>query len=50
VLVGGSGGWQVAQTNAWDELGVDCVVAGRAESAETMRLFERAIGGEPLQR
>jgi radical SAM superfamily enzyme YgiQ (UPF0313 family) len=50
VLVGGSGGWQITQTNAWDELGVDCVVDGRAESAETMALFERAIRGEVLPR
>ena len=50
VLVGGSGGWQITQTNAWDELGVDCVVEGRAESPETMSLFERAIAGEPLPR
>jgi radical SAM superfamily enzyme YgiQ (UPF0313 family) len=50
VLVGGSGGWQITQTNAWDELGVDCVVEGRSESAETMKLFERAIKGEELPR
>ena len=50
VLVGGSGGWQIAQTNAWDELGVDCVVEGRAESAETLALFDRAIRGESLPR
>src|SRR5499427_11075363 len=25
VLVGGSGGWQISQNNAWDELGVDCI-------------------------
>jgi radical SAM superfamily enzyme YgiQ (UPF0313 family) len=50
VLVGGSGGWQITQTNAWDELGIDCVVEGRAESPETMRLFERAMAGEALPR
>jgi radical SAM superfamily enzyme YgiQ (UPF0313 family) len=50
VLVGGSGGWQLTQTNVCDELGVDCVVEGRAESAETIALFERAIKGEPLPR
>src|SRR5262245_7649414 len=50
VLVGGSGGWQITQTNSWDELGVDCVVEGRAESAETIALFDRAIGGQPLPR
>ncbi|PYR51803.1 MAG: hypothetical protein DMF89_04660 [Acidobacteria bacterium] len=50
VIVGGSGGWQITQTNAWDQLGVDCVVDGRSESAETMNLFEQAIRGETLPR
>jgi radical SAM superfamily enzyme YgiQ (UPF0313 family) len=50
VLVGGSGGWQITQNNAWDDLGVDCVVEGRSESADTMALFDRAIRGEALPR
>jgi radical SAM superfamily enzyme YgiQ (UPF0313 family) len=50
VVVGGSGGWQIAQTNAWDDLGVDCIVEGRSESADTIRLFDRAIRGEALPR
>jgi tRNA A37 methylthiotransferase MiaB len=50
VLVGGSGGWQITQTNTFDELGVDCVVEGRAESEETMALFHKAINGETLPR
>jgi hypothetical protein len=50
VLVGGSGGWQIKQTDSWDELSVDCVVEGRCESPETLALFERAIAGEPLPR
>jgi radical SAM superfamily enzyme YgiQ (UPF0313 family) len=50
VLVGGSGGWQITQTNAWDDLGVDCVVDGRAESGETLDLFARAIRGDDLPR
>ena len=50
VLVGGSGGWQITQTKAWDDLGVDCVVEGRSESGETITLFERAIAGESLPR
>jgi radical SAM superfamily enzyme YgiQ (UPF0313 family) len=50
VIVGGSGGWQISDTNAWDELGVDCVVEGRSESAETLALFDRALRGEPLPR
>jgi radical SAM superfamily enzyme YgiQ (UPF0313 family) len=48
VIVGGSGGWQITQTNAFDELGVDCVVEGRSESEETLALFERALAGERL--
>jgi hypothetical protein len=29
VIVGGSGGWQITQTDSYEELGVDCVVDGR---------------------
>jgi radical SAM superfamily enzyme YgiQ (UPF0313 family) len=50
VIVGGSGGWQIAQTNSWDELSVDCVVEGRSESADTLALFEKALAGETLPR
>lgn len=48
VIVGGSGGWQIIQTNLYDELGVDCVVEGRSESTDTLDLFEKAIDGEEL--
>jgi radical SAM superfamily enzyme YgiQ (UPF0313 family) len=48
VLVGGSGGWQIIQTDSYDELGVDCVVEGRSESSDTLELFHRAIRGEEL--
>jgi hypothetical protein len=50
VLVGGSGGWQIAENDAFDELSVDCVVDGRSESEETMALFRKAIAGEELPR
>ena len=50
VIVGGSGGWQIVQTNAWEELGVDCVVDGRSESADIFELFDRALQGEDLPR
>jgi radical SAM superfamily enzyme YgiQ (UPF0313 family) len=50
VIVGGSGGWQITQNDVWDELGVDCVVEGRAESTDTMALFDRAIRGDALPR
>jgi radical SAM superfamily enzyme YgiQ (UPF0313 family) len=50
VIVGGSGGWQITQTNSFDELGVDCVVEGRSESEDTMAIFHKAITGEELPR
>ncbi len=50
VIVGGSGGWQITQTNTFDELGIDCVVEGRSESADTLTLFRRAVAGESLPR
>ena len=50
VIVGGSGGWQITQTNTFEELSVDCVVEGRSESADTLALFHKAIVGESLPR
>jgi radical SAM superfamily enzyme YgiQ (UPF0313 family) len=50
VIVGGSGGWQITQTNSFDELGVDCVVEGRSESEDSMAIFRKAIKGEELPR
>ena len=50
VIVGGSGGWQITQTDTFEELSVDCVVDGRSESADTMKLFHRAVRGETLER
>lgn len=50
VIVGGSGGWQIIQTDTYDELGVDCVVEGRSESVDTLELFRKAIDGEELPR
>jgi hypothetical protein len=48
VIVGGSGGWQITQTNSWDTLSVDCVVEGRSESADVKKLFDKALAGEDL--
>ena len=48
VIVGGSGGWQICQTHAYEELGVDCVVEGRAEADDVAALFARAVAGKPL--
>lgn len=50
VIVGGSGGWQIIQTDTFEELGVDCVVEGRSESQDAMELFRKAIAGEDLPR
>jgi radical SAM superfamily enzyme YgiQ (UPF0313 family) len=48
VIVGGTGSWQIVQTGAAADLGVDCVVDGRGETAEAAALFRRAIAGDPL--
>ncbi|MFQ5740994.1 MAG: B12-binding domain-containing radical SAM protein [Acidobacteriota bacterium] len=48
LIVGGSGGWQVIQTGYGKEMGIDCVIDGRAEAAETIELFRKAIAGEDL--
>lgn len=50
VIVGGSGGWQITQTNSFEELSIDCVVEGRAESEDVLALFDRALKGEELPR
>ncbi len=46
VIVGGSGGWQITQTNTYEELGVDCIIEGRAESEDAMMVFRKVINGE----
>ncbi len=48
VVVGGSGGWQIIQTNTYHELGVDCVVEGRSESDDSMEIFRKAMRCEEL--
>jgi hypothetical protein len=48
VVVGGSGGWQITQTNSWEKLSVDCVVEGRSESSDVKKLFDKALAGEEL--
>jgi len=50
VIVGGSGAWQISETNSHEEFGIDCVVEGRSESTETLDLFRKAIAGENLPR
>ncbi|MSV27359.1 MAG: hypothetical protein EXQ52_01230 [Bryobacterales bacterium] len=46
VMVGGSGGWQISQTDSYDELNVDCVVDARSESADVLELAAKALRGE----
>ena len=48
VIVGGSGAWQITETRCHEELGVDCVVEGRSESAQTLELFLDAIEAKKL--
>ena len=48
VLLGGSGSWQITQTNSHGRLGIDCVIDGRSESAETIELFRHATEGKAL--
>ncbi|MBM3734154.1 MAG: B12-binding domain-containing radical SAM protein [Acidobacteria bacterium] len=48
VIVGGSGGWQITETNQFEELSVDTVVDGRSESDDVTKLFRSAIAGEEL--
>jgi hypothetical protein len=50
VIVGGSGSWQISETNTFQKFGIDCVVDGRAESREAINLFRRALCGEELER
>ena len=48
VIVGGPGAWQISETRSHEKLGIDCVVEGRSESAETLDLFRKAVRGEEL--
>jgi radical SAM superfamily enzyme YgiQ (UPF0313 family) len=48
VVLGGSGAWQIGETDTRAEFGIDCVVDGRAEAKETIALFHKAMAGERL--
>jgi radical SAM superfamily enzyme YgiQ (UPF0313 family) len=50
VIVGGSGSWQISETDTFEKLGIDCAVDGRAESRDAIQLFRKALNGEPLPR
>lgn len=47
LLVGGPGAWQIEHTGAQDEMGIDCLVDGEAESL-ILPLFRAAVRGERL--
>lgn len=48
VILGGSGAWQISETGTQEELGIDCIVNGRAEARDTVALFHRAALGRAL--
>jgi radical SAM superfamily enzyme YgiQ (UPF0313 family) len=48
VILGGSGAWQIHETNSHAEFGIDTVVSGRAESGDVIDLFRQALAGHPL--
>jgi radical SAM superfamily enzyme YgiQ (UPF0313 family) len=50
VILGGSGSWQIGETETHDEFGIDCVVNGRAEAHETIEIFRKAWNREELPR
>jgi radical SAM superfamily enzyme YgiQ (UPF0313 family) len=50
VIVGGSGGWQIAETDSYERLGIDCIVGGRSESEDVLDLFQQAVRGEEIPR
>jgi radical SAM superfamily enzyme YgiQ (UPF0313 family) len=49
VIVGGAGAWQIEKMNAYERLGIDCVVNGRGEGV-VLDLFQKADRGEALPR
>ncbi|MBP1610108.1 MAG: Radical domain protein [Acidobacteria bacterium] len=48
VIVGGSGAWQITETKCHKELGIDCVVEGRSESAQVLELFLDAVEAKEI--
>ena len=50
VILGGSGSWQITQTNSYERLGIDCVIDGCSKSADTIKLFRQATEGQALPR
>jgi radical SAM superfamily enzyme YgiQ (UPF0313 family) len=50
VIVGGSGSWQISETDTFEQFGIDCAVDGRAEARDAINLFHKAANSEPLPR
>jgi radical SAM superfamily enzyme YgiQ (UPF0313 family) len=50
VILGGSGSWQIGETETHEQFGIDCVIGGRAEAHETIEVFHKAMNGEPIPR
>ena len=50
VILGGSGAWQIGETETHEEFGIDCVVSGRAEAKDAIAVFRKALDGESLPR
>ena len=48
VILGGSGAWQIEETDTRAQFGIDTIVTGRAESRDVVDLFRRALAGETL--
>lgn len=50
VILGGSGSWQIGETETHEQFGIDCVIGGRAEAAETLEVFRKAMASEEIPR
>jgi radical SAM superfamily enzyme YgiQ (UPF0313 family) len=48
VILGGSGAWQIQETDSMADFGIDTVVSGRAESQDVIALFHGALAGMRL--
>jgi radical SAM superfamily enzyme YgiQ (UPF0313 family) len=48
IILGGSGAWQIQETDTRAQFGIDTIVEGRAESRDVVELFRHALAGETL--
>jgi radical SAM superfamily enzyme YgiQ (UPF0313 family) len=49
IIVGGSGAWQILNSNMQDKLGIDTILIGQAEHS-LIQIFRKALNGEKLDR